>query len=473
MRTKKRVEIKNFNNFDNNSNDVCAEKFYNYLPTNKLNNSIGVKSASFPYSATDPEEYELNLQSKNVQSVEGIAYFKQYFAHNGVTTHRLLVYDGSKVYINQMLDDSSDIFWLYDLTFNTAPITLAYKKDDSDAIILASKDEMKIWKTGYSPYTISDVPIITSMCMNEGVLFCTIVDPAFKIWYATNLDAENVGNISKNSGYISLEDDLGYARKIITFNESVYVFRDYGITKIDSYQGNFSINQVYLSNTKIYADTINVCGNMVLYLTKEGIHTFNGVKVGKLNIDLSNIDVECDNAVASSIQNKYYLALRVNFNDENAILCENEEFVNNVLLAIDVNNNSYEIVRGIDIKNLLPIKTEEFEKMLVIFNSVYKDKVGEIVNIPICMEDNLPKYWHSGELVDSCNNKLFTKLFVEADEGVKFKLIYDDKELTLTTYKKGLNQFMFKISCNQIKLEISSSNKFAQVDNVYLDYYEY
>jgi len=473
MRTKKRVEIKNFNNFNSNSNEVYAEKFYNYLPTNKLNNSVGIKSASFPYSATDPEEYELNLQSKNVQSVEGIAYFKQYFAHNGVTTHRLLVYDGSKVYINQMLDDSADIFWLYDLTFNTAPIILAYKKDDSDAIILASKDEMKIWKTGYSPYTISNVPIITSMCMNEGVLFCTIVDPAFKIWYATNLDAENVGNISKNSGYISLEDDLGYARKIITFNESVYVFSDYGITKIDSYQGNFSVNQVYLSNTKIYTDTITVCGNMVLFLTKEGIHTFNGVKVSKLSIDLSALNIVCENAVASSIQNKYYLALRINFNDENSILCENSEFINNVLVVVDVTNNSYQIVRGVDIKNMLPVKTEEFEKMLVIFNSEHKNKIGEIVNTSVCMEDALPKLWQSGELVRGLNNKLFTKLYAQADEGVKFKLIYDNKELSFTTYQKGLNQFMFKIPCKQIKLEISSSYASASVDDVYLDYYEY
>ena len=142
-----------------------------------------------------------------------------------------------------MLDDMDQMFWLYDLKFNSPPITLAYKKDDNDAIILASNDEMKIWKTNYSPYTISSVPIITSMCMNEGVLFCTIKEPAFKIWYATNLDAEQVGNISKNSGYVSLEDDLGYARKVITFDQEVYVFRDYGISKISNVKSSISVSR--------------------------------------------------------------------------------------------------------------------------------------------------------------------------------------------------------------------------------------
>jgi len=212
---------------------------------------------------------------------------------------------------------------------------------------------------------------------------------------------------------------------------------------------------------------------MVLFLTKEGIHTFNGVKVSKLSIDLSALNIVCENAVASSIQNKYYLALRINFNDENSILCENSEFINNVLVVVDVTNNSYQIVRGVDIKNMLPVKTEEFEKMLVIFNSEHKNKIGEIVNTSVCMEDALPKLWQSGELVRGLNNKLFTKLYAQADEGVKFKLIYDNKELSFTTYQKGLNQFMFKIPCKQIKLEISSSYASASVDDVYLDYYEY
>ena len=472
MRTKKRVELTKFNNFDN-SKGISVKEFYNYLPTEKLHNSIGVKSATFPYSATDLSEYELNFNNANISKIEGLAYFKQYFAHNGITTHRLLVYDGEKVYINQLLDDTDDLFWLYNLKFNSAPITLAYKKEDNDAIILASKDEMKIWRTGYSPYTISDVPIITSMCMNEGVLFCTIVDPAIKIWYATNLDAENVGNISKNSGFISLEDDLGYARKIVTFNESVYVFRDYGITKVNYLKGTISVNQVYLSNTKIYTDTIASCGNVILFLTQDGIYSFNGVKVSKLNIDLSNLNFNCDNAVASSLQNKYYLSLRINFNDNKLILCENQNYVNNALIVVDVTNNTYEIVRGVDIKSMLPVKTEMFEKMLVIFNSEHTNKIGEIVNSSICMENNLPKLWHSNDLVEGFNNKLFTKLYVEADSGVKFKIKYDDKELSFTTYQKGLNQFVFKIMCKQIKLEISSSNQTAEVDNVYLDYYEY
>lgn len=474
MRAKQRVEIKKFNNFDINSNEILTENFYNYKPTKILSNCSGIKTASFPINAESEIEYELDIAGAGIEQVNGIAYFKQFFPANGKTTHRLLVYGSDqKVYINQMLDDITELLWLYNLTFSSPPITLAYKKDDNDAIILASKDEMKIWKTGFSPYTISDAPIITSMCMNEGVLFCTIKEPAFKIWYATNLDAEKIGAIDSYSGYISLEDDLGYARKIITYNEDVYVFRDYGITKLNYVKGEISVNQIYVSGTKIYTDTVSVCGNVVLFLTKNGIYSFNGVKVSKTEIELNNLIFDNDNAVATSLGDKYYIALRLDFKDDAKILCENSEYKNNSLVIYNTIDESYEIVRGVDIKTLLPIKTEEFEKMLVTFNSVHTNTIGEIVNSSVCMQQNLPKLWRSGELVDNLQTKLFTKLSVVADEGVKFKLIYDNKSHSFTTYQQGVNQFMFKITCKQIKLEISSENNSSNVEKVMLDYYEY
>ena len=126
-----------------------------------------------------------------------------------------------------------------------------------------------------------------------------------------------------------------------------------------------------------------------------------------------------------------------------------------------------------DIKSLLPVKTEVFEKMLVTFNSVHTTKIGEIVNSAICIEKSLPKLWESKNLTTDVNTKLFTKLSVVADKDVKFKLKYDDKEISFTTYNEGLNEFMFKISCKQIKLEITSTNESAEVNKVFLDYYEY
>ena len=474
MKEKNRIEINKFNNFTDLSNPL-AISFYNYLPTDKLYNSWGLETAKFPTTKESSTELELNIADLDIAKICGATYFKQYFADTGVIQHRILVYgDDKKVYINQLFDADPDLYWLYNLEFNSAPVTLVFKKDDADAIILTSTDKMVIWKTNYSPYTIEDVPIITSMCMNEGVLFCTIKEPAFKIWYATDLDAENVGNISSNSGYISLEDELGDARKIVAFNESVFVFRDYGISKINYVKNEATVSQVYLSNTKIFTNTVNVCGNVIIFMTKDGVYSFNGVKVTKTSVDIRDMLTDNnDSAVASSLGNNYMLALKLDFKDDKTVLCEEGSYVNNAIVIVDITDYSYQIIRGVDVQSLLPIKTEVFEKMIVTFNSGNVSKLGQITNNSSSFETPLPKYWVSGELNKDYNVKLFTKLTVKADIDVKFNLKYDDKNISFTTYKTGVNEFCFKICCKQIVLEISSSKAQAQVDNVILDYYEY
>ncbi len=474
MKKKKVVTITRFDNFDKNSGGILAKTFYNYLPSTQLNNSCGVRCAMFPKNVTNKTEKELDIASSGITSVEGIGYFKQFHPTNKITTHRLLIHgNNNRVYINQMIDDTWDLFWLYNLEFNSSPIIMNFKKDDLDAVVLAGDDLMQIWQTGYSPYTIHNVPIITSMCMNEGVLFCSIKQPSHKIWYATDLDPEKVGNISNYSGYISLEDNLGDAKKVLTFNEDVYVFRDYGISKIAQYQGNYSASQVYLSNTKIYTNTVSICGNNILFMTKDGLYSFNGVKVAKTSVSLlNNLTVENNGAIASSLGEKYYLALYMDFNDNKKILCENE-CVNNVIILVDTCDFSYEIIRGVDIKSMLPVKTEVFEKMLVTFNNGPVDKIGEIINSSVFMNDILPKFWSSGSVVDNINTKMFTKLSVVADAGVKFLIKYNDKTLSFTTYVSGINEFAFKIYCKDLQIEISSSSESAVVKKVALDYYEY
>lgn len=474
MKTKKRIVIEGFNNFKKET-QVSVDKFYNYQPTKILSNSFGIKEASFPNSATDSTEYTLNIEDAELSKIKGVTYFKQYFPRSGNTQHRILLYgDDKKEYINQLFCEDNSLYWLYNMEFNSAPISLAFKKNDNDAIILSSVDKMLIWKTQYSPYEVTNAPIITSMCMNDGVLFCTIKEPAFKIWYATDLDAENIGNINSNSGYISLEDDLGYARKIVCFNQDVYVFRDYGITKINYVKNNISVSPIYQSNTKIFTDTVSVCENAIMFMTVEGIYQFNGVKVARAGIDIGEIlPIANDGACASTLGNKYYLALRLKFEDNKNILCETGNYTNNALIIVDLTDYSYQILRGVDVGSLLAVKTPLFEKMLLTFNSGYETKLGEICESSTCFNLPLPKMWASNQLFELPITRMITKLKVVADSGVKFNLKYGNKSTSFTTYATGENEFCFKIYCQNLKLEISSQNESAKVNKVFIEYYEY
>ena len=471
MKHKKRLEITRFDN-ENKNDQVCFDKFYNYLPTNKLKNSVGIKVAEFQYTYDSDLTYTLTLP-EGATKYKALAVYRQHFPNQENDVYRLMLYgDNKKVYINQVMRYSDQLHWLYSLEFENEIKTLAYKKGDSDAIIITDGKQMKIWETNYTPYSVNNTPIITDMCMSEGVLFCCLKEPAFKVWYATDLNPEKVGDISSYSGYITLNDSLGSANRVITFDENVYVIRDYGISKISNIQKTFIVSEVYSSNTKIFANTACVCGNVMLFMTKEGLYTFNGAKVTKNEINFAKLLENNEQLTASSLASKYYLACKLNFEDNKQILCEESEYVNNALIVLDVDDYSYEIVRGVDIKQMYPLKTEVFEKMLVLFNSNNADKVGEIVENSVCFDANLPKFWSSQQIFASFETKIFTKLVVDADKDVEIKLIYDDKEITFTTYQSGINEFMFKLFGKQLKLEISSNQESANVNKVYVDFYD-
>ncbi len=463
MNNKKNVIVNKFDKF---------KQFYNYRPSTKLFDSLGVETAKFPMEMGRSDEYEINIQQHGFDSVDGVTHIQQFYSASGNTQHRLLVYaSDKKLYINPMFNEDDELIWMYNLEFDTPPITLLFKQNDLDTTILASNNVMKVWKTGYSPYNIENVPIITSMCVNEGVLFCTIKEPAFKVWYATDLNAENIGNISNYSGYISLEDNLGYARKIMTFDQDVYVFRDYGISKISHFKKDINVSQVYTSNTKIHSNTVCQCGNIIMFMTDEGLYSFNGIKVSKTQLEIGG-NINNSTAVATSLGDKYYLALKLDFKDNKQILCENGDYINNAIVVIDTSDFSYEIIRGVDVKSLYSLKIENCEKVLIVFNGEHKTKLGQIANSSTCFGEALPKYWASGSLIDDLNPKVFTKLKVLADKDIKFNLHFDNRTLSFTSYQSGLNEFCFKTYSKQIKISISASKPSAQVEKVELDYYE-
>ncbi len=474
VRVKKKVDIEHFDNFNKRDGEASCIEFYNYFPRRGLYNSLGIDNAKFPVALDENMDMEIDISSGNFDELKGVAYIKQYFPNSKSYEHRLLLYgNDKKVYLNQLFSYDFKLHYIFDITLDSPPVTLAYKKNDQDVVLLTSTNKMYIWKVNYSPYAITNVPIITSMCMNEGVLYCTIREPSFKIWYTEDLDAERLGTPNRKSGYITLADELGESRKILTFNEEVYVFRDYGISKITKSKNELLVSQIYLSNTKLFSNTVSICGNAILFVTADGLYTFNGVKVSKLSVNLNIELIDTDNSsCASSLGEKYYLAIRAKFDDEK-IMCEEGEYKNNALLILDTIDYSYQIIRGVDIGGLLPIKTDICEKMLLTFNSVHTDKLGEICSSSTCFNTVLPKYWVSGDLCDCANTKLFTKLIIKCEQGIKFNLLHSGKSTSFTTYQSGNNEFSFRICSKDMRIEIESNNLSANVEKVTLEYYEY
>lgn len=478
MREKKVVKINRFDNLTTDATssnfNIRATKFYNYIPGNTLRCGKGIKSATFPSTATNPSEAELQLNELPINKVLGLTYFKfKSLTTQNITYHRLLILgDDNPIYINQLLCNMYNCLNIYNLTFDTPPLSVSYtdEKNGVEAIVLFSENKMVEWVSGYSPKVLNDVPILSSVCLEGDSLYYTLKDDPYVVWITDHLRFNEIGKKTIYSQRIQLGYDLGKAGKVISFKDNMYVIREFGITKITRAGDNFYATEEYRSNTKIHTNTVSICGDNMLFMTNNGLYYFTGFKVTRPSIDfIDAFSFNYNGAVAKALADKYYLALNVDFDDDFEDVAG---AINNALLIIDTNDFSYQVIRGVDVATMLPLITESFEKMLFTFNTGPVDKIGEISSNAALMDLPLLKYWASDRLVDDMSTKMVTKLCVNAVEGVEFKLVLDDKALVCTTKHSGISEFCFKEISKNMKIEISSTNVNADVVDVEIEYYE-
>lgn len=124
--------------------------FYNVkLKNKKITSGRGISVATIPYLNSETSEMgELNTAEQNIEAIDGVLYFRQYFVDSNITQHRLLIHSADKkLYVHQMYCGTGTLFWLYQLEFDEPPICLTYKLNGNDTIILSSPEKMVVWTT--------------------------------------------------------------------------------------------------------------------------------------------------------------------------------------------------------------------------------------------------------------------------------------------------------------------------------------
>ena len=112
----KQIAITRFDNFTDESKPL-TKSFYNLLPSKNLKGKHGVAVAKFPSLPNSEDVIEIDISSKGLTSVDGLAFFTQYSSYAKLTTHRLLVYgNDKKVYI--IIDENGNNYIVPKDTYN-------------------------------------------------------------------------------------------------------------------------------------------------------------------------------------------------------------------------------------------------------------------------------------------------------------------------------------------------------------------
>ena len=458
----KKLKYANFFNGINSDYDEYilpikyAKNTYNFsFDSGALTTGLGIKKLTLPSTYVLGDESEREVDFTGRFEFKASWLFRKsperILGQEGLFYSNYLIFQttSGEFYVYDICTNSEYISKINNIKLNSVPVVLNYNLQSEDSVLICSDEGMWVFNLKLAEATkIEDAPQIKSMCLHYERLFVATHNDLNSVWFSDDLNPTN-WNISLNeAGFINFNDENGIVNKVVGFNDYVYVFRDYGISRITAYaeQTEFSVNQLFISSGKIFGDSVCVCGNKILMLTQNGIYSFDGYSTTKLNLNINKLLEGAQNPFAKSCYSngKYYLACRLNFNDGKCVGCESGEYNNNVLLELDLQTQTLNILRGVDVRHLNAVSDDKVNKVIAFYFDGTNYSMGEICKCGSVLGKSLPKCWISplGDLGYPEKQKIIKNIYLKSDVPVKISVVTE----------KNLKTFNVKPKNNLIKL---------------------
>ena len=381
-----------------------AKIYYNYdVKNGALKTGIGFEDLTLPNSQNIEDGERQILLPENI-NFNGVWHFKYYSQTNNQKDHFLIYYGtDNNLYWCKLVSLFPQSFLMSeDVQYPTRPNALQYRLNGEDVMMFTENtSDMMVWKPEYSAYIVGNAPKVVSMCLHYERLFAIVEGERIQLRFSDDLDPTNWENSPTEGGYIELVDERGPMSKVVSFEDYLYVFRDFGISRVSAFgdQSEFSVSGVHTSSGKIYGGSVAVCGNKIVYLSKNGLHYFDGVSSEKLDLNIDSLfdGVTNDNACSAFLDNKYYLACRLNFQDQEKVGCENYSggYTNNAIVELDLIDGTINIVRGVDVVSMTSIEEGNISKLICCFGGEYGGRLGQLTHSGEMFGTPLKKVWKS------------------------------------------------------------------------------
>jgi hypothetical protein len=480
----KQIEL-SISDFKNGINTEIAENIMPYkFATNSYNynfengaliEGLGFAELQVPQSPDDPSIENIPILPEG-KEIESIWHFKHYDTYQKKRMDKLMLYTKDNlVYYATMFSPYPMFFLVPNINFTSRPTALNYKLNGKDYCILTSNtDPFVIWDGESVPQVVTSAPELSSICVHQDKLFATVGGERNLIRYSSNIDPTTWTNdlTNPNNPYLELNDARGGVNKVISFLGYVFAFRDFGITKMKTYEDSseISVSHLFVSGNRIYKNTICICGDRVLMLTKDGIYEFDGISTTKIDLKIDKLfdQIFNDQAVASYHEGKYYVACKLNYPDNNIIGCQVGSHQNDTLIELDVKTKAFHIIRGIDVTSMTSIQVDSMSKMAFCFNSVYGTKLGQLTKNGKFFTDNTVKHWYSpmSDLGYPASQKLVKEISLLTKYDCNITIFTESQSTTFFVKGKTTNSKMKpNVKGELIGIKIESITDKASISN--------
>lgn len=459
---------------DDLTNYEYARDIENFsFDTGALKEGLGFDNL-FTKIAKPDDIQSLTADLKGIGSLEKVFYFYKYNKTKNEREDKLIFISNTyEVYYVNLYDQNKQLIKLRNIIFSSTPVATRYRLNGEDVIIFSSEtDNMIVWDGINEPYKVLDAPHISSMAVHFERLFATVDGEKNSIWFSDDLDPTSWSVSLEEAGFIEMIDERGALLKVVSFLDYIYIFREYGITRLSAFgdQTQFQVSNLYVSSGKIVPESVCVCGDKIIFLATDGLYKFDGVDTVKILENISNGFIGLDNqkAVSCFSNSSYYLAC--NFNETSG---------NNLNTLLEIDTEKYiikNIVKGLEFKYIKSISTDNLNGVI----AVVKDKsenafsCGYIVKNGKYFNKSLKKIWKSQNITtpDNYTKKVLRRIYLSTKYPVKINIKSNEKTYEFSFDKSTNLQIKnCHIFLNDFKFEIVSESDFCDIKNLKFELY--
>lgn len=446
---------------------------YNFCArTGKLATGYGFSPLRLPTENGSLDTREIVIYEES--NILGLWQFRFYDHDRNRQEERLMWFnaDGYLVYCN-IFDYDSSSYEINDIeALDSVPNGMNLTINDTDYMIFAHKNGvMKLTQNTKSVNNEFPLDKFLSITNAYGGIYAIIDGKRNKITYShTNLDPTEWGLAE---AVLDITDERGACNKLVYFNDYLYAFRDYGITKISKYTttSDFSTTNLYYTTAKIYGDTVTQCGDNILFLASDGLYSFNGNSTDKFKININNLLTENnENAVACYNAGKYFLACRLNFGDSEKVGEENFAggYTNNALVVLDLETKHVCITRGVDIHSILGVNSGSVSKVIACFNGQHSARLGMLDNSGKIFGKPLKSVWRAvkTDLNTPETDKILKEIYIKTTAPTTIKITSDKTMRKFDINGSGkLQKVRANINGKEFQIELESESQ-AEIESL-------
>ena len=451
---RKKLTVKSFSGglrkgVDESLTDLSRAKIsYNFdYSGGTLKRGLGLKSL---------QGYDVSV-IKNLK-VLAVYYYKRYDHFLEERVEKIIYYcSNKKLYIANVKDKV--FVKLSDVTFSETPVAVQYDYLDNDVMLFACKTGELYYLDDEALHQIDNAPSITSLCMHKERLFVTVAGEGTSLWFSDDFDPTNWVVSLTEAGFIDFADEYGKLQKVMSFLDYVYVFREYGISRVVAYgdQQEFSTDNLFGRTGKIYGSSVTDCGDFIMMLTSSGIYRFNGLDTVKILTEYDEFLSGVDNSNAKGVcsGNLFYLNLNVRVDKEIKI----------AILIYDLNSKISYLNLGLDVKDFVFTGGDMNEILCVKDGCLLPfviDNSGAVDGV--C----LTKSWQSAytDLGVNCRKKRLSKVSFYTKEDVTLVIESDEKRLIYNVLGGGYREVYPSVLGEKFGFNLTTASNSPEISNL-------